>query len=84
MKLVFIAPVFATLMTIGLFSAPAFAECAADLAKVKSEVKAANLHETAKVSAKSLELKATDALAQKNEGACSAAVDEIKKLIPAK
>ena len=67
-----------------LFAAPAFADCAADLAKVTDSLKMAKLDDAATASAKDLTAKATDASAKKDEAGCTAAVTELMKLVPAK
>jgi hypothetical protein len=80
MNRILIASAIAT----SLFAAPAFADCAADLAKAQDKLKTAKLDDAATASVKDLVAKATDAASKKNEAACAASVAELVKLIPAK
>jgi len=80
MKRILIASAIAT----SLFAAPAFADCAADLAKAQDTLKMAKLDDKATASVKDLVAKATDAATKKDEAACAASVAELVKLIPAK
>jgi hypothetical protein len=80
MNRILIASAIAT----SLFAAPAFADCAADLAKAQDTLKTAKLDDKATASVKDLVAKATDAATKKDEAACAAAVAELVKLIPAK
>ena len=80
MNRILIASAIAT----SLFAAPAFADCAADLAKAQDTLKTAKLDDKATASVKDLVAKATDAATKKDEAACAASVAELVKLIPAK
>ena len=80
MNRIFIASAIAT----SLFAAPAFADCAADLAKAQDSLKMAKLDDKATASMKDLVAKATDAATKKDEAGCAASVAELVKLIPAK
>lgn len=80
MKKFLIASAIAT----SLFAAPAFADCAADLAKAQEALKTAKLDDKAAAAAKDLVAKATDAAAKKDEATCAAAVADLNKLIAPK
>ena len=73
----------ASALATALFAAPAFADCAADLAAAQDALKTAKLDDAAASTAKDLVAKATAASAAKDEAGCTAALAGLKKLMPA-
>ena len=64
-----------------LFTAPALADCAADLTKIATAMKTATLDEAGSVKAKDLIKKAMDAETAKDEAACTTASTEMMKML---
>lgn len=77
MKMTFIAAALATT----LLAAPAFADCAADLAKATEALKTIKLDEANATKAKELTDKANAALAASDEAACTASSKELLTLL---
>ncbi len=75
--------IIASVLATGLFAAPAFADCAADLAKTQEAMKTVKLDDAAMKSAKDLVTKATDAATKKDEKACADSVAALMKMMPA-
>ncbi len=80
MKRILIASAIATT----LFAAPAFADCAADFAKVQDAMKSVKMDDKTAAAAKDLSAKITDAIAKKDEAACTASLGDLMKLGMAK
>ncbi len=66
---------------ISLFAAPAFADCAADMAKITDAMKTVKLDDAGNAKAKELLDKANAASTAKDEAACTAATGELMKLL---
>ncbi len=82
MKRIFIAAGFATaLFTASAIVAPAFADCAGDMAKITDAMKAAKLDDAGTAKAKDLMTKATAAQTAKDEAACTASTAELMKMM---
>ncbi len=77
MKNILIAAALATT----LFAAPAFADCAGDLAKIDEAMKTMTLDEAGTAKAKELMDKAVAAQTAKDETACTAATVELMTLV---
>ncbi len=74
----------ASAIATSLFAAPAFADCAADLAKAQDMMKTAKMDDKAMAAAKDAMTKAMDASTKKDEAACTAAVADLMKMMPSK
>jgi hypothetical protein len=74
----------ASALATALFAAPAFADCAADFAKMQDAMKAVKMDDKTAATAKDLSAKITDAIAKKDEATCSATMVELAKLGMAK
>lgn len=64
-----------------LFAAPAFADCAGDMAKITEAMKTVKLDDAGNAKAKELMDTATVAGGKKDEAACTAATGELMKLM---
>jgi len=80
MNRILIASALATAM----FAAPAFADCAADFAKAQDAMKMVKMDDKGMAMAKDVTAKITDAIAKKDEAACTAALADYMKMAPAK
>ena len=67
-----------------LFAAPAFADCAADFAKVQDAMKAVKMDDKTTAAAKDITAKITGAITKKDEVACAASLADLAKLAVAK
>ena len=67
-----------------LFAAPAFADCTADYAKALEAVKTMKMDDKSAAMIKDQTAKITDAMAKKDEAACTAAVADLAKMTMAK
>lgn len=63
------------------FAAPAFADCAGDMAKITDAMKTVKLDDANNAKAKALINMATAASGSKDEAACTAATGELIKLL---
>ncbi len=77
MKRILIAAGFAT----ALFAAPAFADCAGDMAKITEAMKTATLDDAGSAKAKDLMKAATAAQTAKDEAACATSTAEMMKMM---
>ena len=77
MKTTFIAAAIG----LALFAAPAFADCAGDMAKITEAMKTVKLDDANNAKAKDLMDKATAASGGKDEAACTAATGELMKML---
>ncbi len=74
----------ASTIAIAAFAAPAFADCAGDMAKVDEAMKTATLDEAGTTKAKELSDKAKAAGEAKDEAACTTATTELLALLGVK
>jgi hypothetical protein len=77
MKTTFIAAA----LGLALFTAPAFADCAGDMAKITEAMKTVKLDDAGNAKAKELMDKATAASTSKDEAGCTAATGELLKVL---
>ena len=77
MKTTFIAAA----LGLAVFTAPAFADCAADMGKITEAMKTVKLDDANNAKAKELMDKATAASGAKDEAGCTAATGELMKLL---
>lgn len=66
---------------LALFAAPAFADCAGDMAKITEAMKTVKLDDANGAKAKELMDKANAASTAKDEAGCTAATGEVLKLL---
>lgn len=71
----------AAALGLAVFTAPAFADCAADMAKITETMKTVKLDEANAAKAKELLDKANAATTAKDEAACTAATGEVLKML---
>ena len=74
----------ASALATALFAAPAFADCAADMAKAVDAMKTMKMDDKTAAMVKDQTAKITDAMAKKDEAACTAAVADLAKMTMAK
>ena len=74
----------ASALATALFAVPAFADCAADMAKATDAMKTMKMDDKTAAMVKDQTAKITDAMTKKDEAACTAAVADLNTVITAK